>query len=177
MSRGGNPAPASGARSAALFVLRAIDIFATTISSVGVAAFSAIIIYVVFARYIIGATPFWAEELPRLLLVWVTFLGAISAFVRGSHFKAGLLPLMLDEGGARRGLNLVAGLCTIAFLLVLAWTGGDLAMRTWANQTTALQWPVGLSYLALPVCCSLSAIVVALRLATGARDERRELSE
>lgn len=166
-----------GSRATALAVQRGIDGFAIVISSLGVAAFSVIIVYVVFARYIVSATPFWAEELPRLLLVWVTFTGAISAFVRGSHFEAGLLPLLLGEGGLRRGLGLFAVLCTIAFLLVLAWTGGDLAVRTWENRTTALQWPVGLTYLALPVCCSLSAIAVALRLATGAPHEKRELSE
>jgi TRAP-type transport system small permease protein len=174
---GGGEAASGRSRAMALAAQRGIDGFAVVISSLGVAAFSVIIVYVVFARYVIGATPFWAEELPRLLLVWVTFTGAVSAFVRGSHFEAGLLPLLLGEGRARSGLTLFAGLCTIAFLLVLAWTGGDLSMRTWENRTTALQWPVGLTYLALPVCCSLSAIAVALRLAAGAPHERRELSE
>ena len=176
MASGGD-APAGGAWAAALAAQRMIDGFAVVISSLGVAAFSVIIVYVVFARYIVGATPFWAEELPRLLLVWVTFTGAISAFVRGSHFEAGLLPLLLGEGRPRRSLTLLAGLCTIAFLLVLAWTGWELATRTWEHRTTALQWPVGLSYLALPVCCSLSAAAVVLRLALGAAKERRELSE
>jgi TRAP-type transport system small permease protein len=156
---------------------RAIEGIAIVFGTIGVIGFSVIVIYVVFARYLLGATPYWAEELPRLLLVWVAFMGTVSAFVRNSHFQAGLLPLVLGEGRSLKIAGLVAGLLSIVFLLVLAKTGYDLTLRTWSHRTTALKWPAGLSYLALPVCCSLAAAAVAAGLVIGRRERSGEMSE
>lgn len=132
--------------------------------SLGIVAFTSIVVYVVAVRYLFGQTPFWAEELPRLLLVWVTFIGAIAAFARGTHFEAGLMPLIIKNERVRSGAKIVAALASAVFLVILAKTGFDITKHTWGNMTTALRWPVGLTYLALPVCCSLSALAVIGRL-------------
>ena len=39
----------------------------------------------VFARYALNHSLFWSEELARVLLIWLTFLGATSAYYRGAH--------------------------------------------------------------------------------------------
>lgn len=146
--------------------LRLLDNMALSVGSAGVVAFSLIVLYVIGSRYLLGQTPYWAEELPRLLLVWVTFIGTISAFARGTHFQAGLLPLIVREGRGRQWGETLASLCAALFLVVLAKTGWDITQHTWGNLTTALRWPVGLTYLALPICCSLSALAVVTRLFT-----------
>ncbi len=135
-----------------------LDRLALTLGALCVTGFAGIVVYVVFARYLLSHTPYWAEELPRLLLVWVTFIGSISGFARNSHFRAGLLGLLLPPGGARVFLRRVAACAALVFLAVLAVTGWQLTQVTWSHQTTALSWPVGLFYLALPVCCALSMI-------------------
>jgi len=127
-----------------------------------VAAFTAAVVYVVTSRYLAGHTPRWAEELPRLLLVWLTFLGAVSAFWRGTHFRAGLTDLLVSNPALRGAIRLLAAAATIIFLGVLAYNGAKLAQMTWSHTTTALSLPVGLFYLALPVACALSLIAFLL---------------
>lgn len=132
-----------------------------------VAGFAAMVVYVVASRYLFSATPRWAEELPRLLLVWLTFVGAVSGFVRGSHFRAGLLDLIDLPRGLRRLFALLAGLATASFLAVLMWTGARLTGMTWSHSTTALSLPVGLFYLSLPVCCGVALLGFLLKGGRG----------
>ncbi len=39
----------------------------------------------VFCRYVLNNSLFWAEELSRYLLAWLTFLGASVAYRRNVH--------------------------------------------------------------------------------------------
>lgn len=128
-----------------------------------VAAFAAMVVYVVISRYLFSATPRWAEELPRIALVWLTFVGAISGFVRGTHFRAGLLDLVRLPVALRAALAVLAWLACFTFLVVLLWTGWSLSAITWSHQTTALSLPVGLFYLSLPVCCGFALLGLILK--------------
>lgn len=128
-----------------------------------VAGFAAMVVYVVISRYLFSSTPRWAEELPRLLLVWLTFTGAVSGFVRGSHFRAGLLDLVALPARVRLVLAALAWLASAVFLAVFIVTGARLTGITWSHQTTALSLPVGLFYLSLPVCFSLALVGLILK--------------
>lgn len=61
----------------------ALDGAARAVGGIGVAVLAATVTWVVFSRYALGITPRWSEELPRLILIWVTWLGVVSAFIRG----------------------------------------------------------------------------------------------
>lgn len=128
-----------------------------------VAAFAIMVVYVVASRYLFSTTPRWAEELPRLALVWLTFVGSISGFVRASHFRAGLLDLIALPAGLRRAFSVLAFAACAVFLGVLVWTGWQLTTLTWSHQTTALSLPQGLFYLPLPVCGALALIGLVLK--------------
>lgn len=39
----------------------------------------------VFFRYVLNNSLFWSEELARYMLVWISFLGATTAYYRGLH--------------------------------------------------------------------------------------------
>ena len=94
--------------------------------SLVVAGFAAMVVYVVISRYLFSSTPRWAEELPRMALVWLTFVGAISGFVHGSHFRAGLLDLVTMPAPLRRGFAVLAWLASFVFLAVFIWPGWKL---------------------------------------------------
>lgn len=66
-----------------------LDGLVRNIGALGVAVLAVMVFYVVISRYAVAKTPRWSGELPRLILVWVTFFGIVSAFIRGSHFRAG----------------------------------------------------------------------------------------
>lgn len=141
---------------------KAIDVAAASVGACAVACFTAIIVYVVICRYAFSFTPRWSEEVPRLLLVWVTFIGSISAFARRTHLSAGLTDLIIPQGRFRAALAVLATLSSALFLVVLLWTGWKLTLVTWTHETTALSWPVGLTYLALPVTAVISLVSLAL---------------
>ncbi|MXQ14652.1 TRAP transporter small permease [Microvirga makkahensis] len=130
--------------------------------SIGVVVFSASVIYTVALRFLFNRTPYWAEEMPRLLLIWVTFLGIAVSTVCRSHLTAGIMPLIVRNERARAVLTTIADLCTIGFMAVVAWTGWDLTSRTWSSLSTALQIPIAWTYLALPLCAALSCIVALI---------------
>nr|WP_320013937.1 TRAP transporter small permease [uncultured Desulfobacter sp.] len=54
------------------------------IASMGV-AMAVIVAVQVFFRYALNSSLFWSEEVARLLLVWLTFLGATVAYFHGAH--------------------------------------------------------------------------------------------
>jgi TRAP-type C4-dicarboxylate transport system permease small subunit len=131
--------------------------------ALGVAALAAIVAWTVFSRYALGQTPRWSEELPRLILVWVTFVGLISGVARDSHFRAGLMELMVANRRLRQLARALAWAATAAFLIVLTVTGFRITLFTWHHLTTALSLPGGLFYLGLPVGAGLSVIALLLR--------------
>ncbi len=73
----------------------------------------------VFFRYVLNDSLFWSEELARFLLVWLTFLGATSAYHRGVHPRietfAAMLPPKLQKG-LRIGIHLIS---LILFSLII----------------------------------------------------------
>lgn len=95
----------------------------------------------------------WTEEVARLLLIWVTFLGAAVGFARGKHlgldYFAGLL-----ESQSRRYLQVLGEILVMTFAaVILVWGGIILVGETLrAEQTTpALQIRMGYIYLAAPL--------------------------
>ena len=121
-----------------------LDGLVRNIGALGVAVLAAMVFYVVVSRYAVAKTPRWSEELPRLILVWVTFFGVVSAFIRGSHFRAGLTDLILPPGALRRAIFVLAALACGAFLIVLLITGIQITRFTWDHQMTATSLPGGL---------------------------------
>lgn len=67
----------------------------------------------------------WSEELVRLFLVWIGFLGAAVACWDGTHLKVDAFVSNLPSP-VRRGLLLVNGLIALVFAALLAWSSIDL---------------------------------------------------
>lgn len=142
-----------------------LDWLARSLGALGVAALAALVAWVVFSRYVLGVTPRWSEELPRLILIWVTWLGVVSAFIRGTHFEAGILPLIAGDGPARRIGSWLAMAASLIFLVLLLVTGWQITAFTWHHSSTALSLPGGLFYLALPIGAGASVLgLLAARL-------------
>ena len=139
-----------------------LDGLVRNLGALGVSVLAVMVFYVVVSRYAVAKTPRWSEELPRLILVWVTFFGVVSAFIRGSHFRAGLTDLILSPGALRRAIFVLAALAGGAFLIVLLITGIQITRFTWDHQMTATSLPGGLLYLALPISAALSLLGLAL---------------
>lgn len=123
---------------------------------------AATVITAVTMRYVFNNPPLWAEELPRLFLAWMTFLGIALATRRGQNIRVdhyvGQFPPL-----ARRLTETAMHLCVLGFLVVAlryALPVFQLQMRTTALSTgISHAW----NYAALPVGCFL-ALIYQLRL-------------
>jgi TRAP-type C4-dicarboxylate transport system permease small subunit len=128
------------------------------------AVFTAAVVWTVISRYGLGRTPIWAEELPRLLLVWAAFLGAGGAEARGGHLSAGLLALVLGEGRVGRVAAGLGDVAVIGFSAVAVWATVQFVAIAGGGTTTALALPASVFYWAVGVGAGLIAFGATARL-------------
>ena len=143
----------------------------------GVAALSALVIWTVFMRWVMGQPPHWAEELPQLVLVWTTLLAAVSCTRNRTHLSAGLLPLLVRSMRIQRITGRITDAMILIMLLLLAKAGMDLTAITMRQTTTALQIPAGIVYLSVPLCCTAMALVQLEHLLTPTATSRDTLAD
>src|SRR5512136_320984 len=81
--------------------------------------------FTVFTRYILNYVPSWSEEIPRYLLVWITYLGAALAIKFKEHISLdvffNLMPLKARQVGhlILNGLVAVVAAIMIVYGIVL----------------------------------------------------------
>jgi TRAP-type transport system small permease protein len=93
------------------------------------AVMAAIVAAEVFCRYILNASLAWSEELSRYLFIWVSFLGAVIALVRGTHIGVDSLVRRLRPP-VRAAVEQCVGALILGFSLLLAWQGMALLPAT-----------------------------------------------
>jgi TRAP-type C4-dicarboxylate transport system permease small subunit len=67
----------------------------------------------VFTRYVLNFVPSWSEEVPRYLLVWITYLGAALAVNYKEHISLDIFFNLMPVRGRQIGhliLNLLVGI-------------------------------------------------------------------
>lgn len=138
---------------------RQLTTFCEAVAGAGVLVLAVLVTATVFLRFVVGSPPHWAEELPRLVLVWITLIGAVACSQRRTHLNAGIAPLLIRSVRRREQVGRFNDLLLVALFGVLGKAGWDLAQLTMSQTTTALQMPAGILYLAVPVCCAALAIV------------------
>jgi TRAP-type transport system small permease protein len=99
----------------------------------------------VVARYLLGQSMPWSEELTRLLFIWLVLIGAAGA----KHLRIDMVPVRLGRGAARRRLEIAVASLSVGMLALLVWKGFGLIALTAYDRYTALD--VSLQYLYLSV--------------------------
>lgn len=114
-------------------------------------------------RYVFSYSLPWADELARYCLVWMVFVGMVSALVRGQHVTVDLLR---DRYRGRLRLwafNVIDAASAILFLALLYGSIGLMEL-TATQQTSGLGIPKPAVYAAVPVGAVLILIEYGLRL-------------
>lgn len=142
--------------------------FSKAIAAVAVAVLAGLITYVVFQRFVTHATPHWAEELPRLVLVWAAFVGGITCSHERTHLMAGLLPFLVRNPRTLARVERLNQVLIIVGLAVLGYAGWQLAQLTMDQSLPALNVSAGIVYLALPVACAAAVLVHLAQLFAAA---------
>lgn len=113
------------------------------------AAMALVIGLQVFSRYVLNHSLFWAEEVGRMLLVWITFLGATAAYRRHHHVGIDTLVRRLPER-----LQLLCGLTawavSMALFGVMLVYGARFLGFVALQKSAALGLPMALPYSVIP---------------------------
>jgi TRAP-type C4-dicarboxylate transport system permease small subunit len=142
---------------------------------VGVAFITIVVLTLaqIFFRFVLDAPLIWSEELVRLLIVWVTFIGAAVVAYDGRHLNVDVAFQLFPPGLKRvvRWINLAVAL---AFLAALAWFSLRLIRIEGMTDMGAL--PLSYAWIRLPALVGGVLIVayLLLRRFTGRGDPDRD---
>lgn len=111
------------------------------------------VVWGVFTRYVLGHQSQWTEELARLLLIWVSLLGASIGFIRKSHLGVDYFVNKLNEKWRDIGQVVVYLFVGVFAYFVLIYGGSRLVSSALKNSqpTPALNIQMGYVYLAVPI--------------------------
>ncbi|PMR75171.1 TRAP transporter small permease [Billgrantia endophytica] len=103
----------------------------------------------------------WADEVGRMLFIWMIFIGAAAAFARYEHIAVDFLVRRLKPRAAH-GLFLLQHLIISGLMGVMIW-GGYLVLSRSTGRTAILGVPWNLINVSLVVCASFIAMVALWR--------------
>ena len=147
---------------------KGIDLVFQSITAFLMMAMTALTLLQVVSRYALNAAFPWTEELARIVLIYLTFIGSIVAFQRREHLKIDIIVHALPQG-ARRWLQVIVDLASILVLGVVVWQGAPLLHRFWPNLSAALNWPTTIFYFPVVLCCFVMLVYTALDVAAAIR--------
>lgn len=127
----------------------------------------------VIYRYFFDSALSWSEEMARLSLVWMTFIGAAAVTREGGHITVDILRARYS-GWVARAFEVLLLALTIGFSLLLVRYGIDLGRMQWATYSTALQLPM--TIFSLPVVTWAVLVVFHVIVAVGSNRHLRSTS-
>lgn len=127
----------------------------------------------VFCRYILNSSLFWSEELARYLLVWLTFLGASSAYYRKVHPSIDLLTCRI-RGVSKKILRITVHLFSLMLFAVMIYHGIFFAHFIRAQITPALGLPKWLIFSIIPLSGLLFLLHCLVFLVTDLQEDEND---
>ena len=119
-------------------------------SAAGIIAMAGIIGWQVFARYVLNASPAWAEQGSLVLMFWFVSFAAAAGVREGFHIRISAFADALPEP-VRKPLRIaVQGVVALLGVAMAVW-GGALIVQTWSHDIPTLGLPRGVAYLPLPI--------------------------
>lgn len=115
------------------------------------AVLTGILFLQVVMRFVFTSPITWAEEFPRIILIWLVFLGLVPT-MKGQHL---VIDVLKDRPWLRFGATAVKWAVLLFFLV----EGIDLVERVAAQQMPVTQISRAWQYVAAPVGAGLAAIV------------------
>ena len=127
----------------------------------------------VFFRYALNHSLFWSEELARFMLIWLSFLGASTAYKRGVHPGVDLFTARLSPPLQRFCLQLVHIVSLTLFVVMIVY-GVQFAYVIRAQISPALYLPKWAVFAIIPASGLIFTIHCLAFLTTAGKDDRRD---
>ena len=122
-----------------------------------IALLSVLVFIQVVFRYALDLPLFWTEEAARYCLVWASLLGAGVALKRGEHIAVTYIVERLPPV-LHRPVLLLSRVCIGVILGVVLWGGIRLVAVTHFQVSPALQIPMSVPYMSVPVGAAIMLI-------------------
>lgn len=117
----------------------------------------------VVLRYFFDSPLLWSEELSRLLVVWMTFIGAAAVCWQGRHLSVDVFVVLLPER-VRKFVRLINQLLALGFLTILTWKSFRIVKLENFQEMSILPLPAGTVRLAATVGAILMIIAIVSRI-------------
>ncbi len=117
----------------------------------------------IILRYFFNAPLVWSEELAKLLIVWIAFIGAAAVCWDGRHLNVDVFFLMLPQK-ARNVVRYINAGISVGFLAILGWTSVKLVILENMQDLSALPLPAGVVRLAATVGAALMILAIIGRI-------------
>lgn len=129
---------------------------------IAITGLTAIVFIQVFSRFIKFSIP-ETEELARLLIVWLTFLGSSLAIHEKMHLSVRyFVGLMSKE--KQRIIDFSIYLITLLFFVALMVYGFKFTWLTMSSTSATLQLPMGLFYGVIPISSIFSIYFILVKM-------------
>lgn len=119
-----------------------------------VLAMIALIVLQVTFRYVLDSALAWTEELNRLAMVWLSCTGAAIATRERAHVQIDVLYERVSET-SQKLFRALGHLVVISFSLFMVVYGSILVAGQFANRVGALDLPLAVFFIPLPVSGAL----------------------
>jgi TRAP-type C4-dicarboxylate transport system permease small subunit len=141
------------------------------------------VVHLVVVRYALGHSAIWQYEFVTFSLIGATLIGSPYVLLMRGHVNIDLLPLKFSRR-PRFVLAVIAALGTLAFCVVLTWTGYGFWHEAWAkgwrHETVwapplwvpYLSVPLGIGLLGVQALADLLALLIGREPPFGIREER-----
>jgi len=108
-------------------------------------------------RYAIGSSLDWIEEMSRVLLIWLAFIGAAVALKRNEHITVEYFLSFVPQA-MRYHIEVLSWALIVLFSAFLCAQGIEFALLSRGTTFPALQVAVSWQYLGLPVGALLMTV-------------------
>lgn len=145
-------------------VTRAIDTTLSYVVAVLLVAMSFTVFGNVVCRYFLDASLAWYEEVSRFLLIWIVFLGAVIAYIKGDHLGIDVLLIFLPPR-PKQAVIVAADLLVIAALAIMTQGGWEMAIDSLQSGWVASSVPIpyGWVYMVGPVSAALMLVQALIK--------------
>ncbi len=104
-----------------------------------------LIFWQVFARYVVGNSLTFSEEVSRFTMIWMTFLGAAYAIRQGTLIAVDILP-DFTKGKLSKAIKIISYLVALIFYFVLIKFGWEMSQSVSFQRAPAtglsMFWPM-----------------------------------
>ncbi|MCK5444149.1 MAG: TRAP transporter small permease [Rhodospirillaceae bacterium] len=113
----------------------------------------------VFFRYVLVDPLSWTGETMRYSTTWMVMLAGSAALFRGEHMVISLFD-SVKSAKVRNFVRILVLACIGGFCVLLIWQGIPAAISNMRQSSPAMQIPMTIPYLAVPVGATLMLIKV-----------------